>query len=178
MNNKIKYVEALDVYTPSDGDVVLFLGGGISNCPDWQKFVFNYLNSYSGFEKFVILNPRRKNFPINNPLASISQIKWEFEHLKLSTMVMFWFPCETLCPITLFEYGKHLIGNKKLFVGCHEKYGRKIDLEVQTYLEQPHLLIRNYLEEMCDDVLNYLRSINRWGDKNGGPTPEWKSPLE
>ena len=36
-------------------------------------------------------NPRRKDFPINDPIASEEQITWEFEHLKNSDIIIFWF---------------------------------------------------------------------------------------
>lgn len=164
MSDKMNYIEALDVYQPSFGDTSLFLGGGISNCADWQSQVKEFLGSYSGFKNFYVLNPRRANFPMDDPNASTAQIEWEHHHLKLSTMVIFWFPCETLCPITLFEYGKHLVGNKKLFVGCHPDYKRKIDVEVQTRLEQPNLKVHDSIESICKDILSYLRSINCWGN--------------
>jgi len=40
------------------------------------------------------------------------------------------FPCETLCPITLYELGTWSILSQqtgaKLFVGCHPEYKRKV----------------------------------------------------
>jgi hypothetical protein len=106
----------------------VFLAGGISNCADWQstlaeKFAITCPN-------LVLLNPRRKNFDVSDHSESERQIKWEFNHLRKSSAILFWFPSETLCPITLFELGQWsalagLLG-KRLFVGCDPQYQRKV----------------------------------------------------
>ena len=33
----MKYFEALDEYEPQEGEKSIFLAGGITGCPDWQK---------------------------------------------------------------------------------------------------------------------------------------------
>ena len=34
--------------------------------------------------------------------------------------ILFWFPCESICPIVLFELGTHLmVPGKPLFIGMH-----------------------------------------------------------
>ena len=48
----------------------LFLAGGITGCPDWQKEMIHLLND----EPILIYSPRRKNFPIHNPNAAYEQI--------------------------------------------------------------------------------------------------------
>lgn len=165
----MRYIEALEEYTPSQGELSLFLAGGISECNDWQRFVpsrFSYSN-------LVLLNPRRANFPIDDPLASEEQIIWEHKHLRLATAIMFWFPCETLCPITLFEYGKWLGSHdlttqgksivslrKQLFVGCHPDYGRKNDLIIQTELERPGLKVHQCLTAVFEEVDNWYAKAN------------------
>jgi hypothetical protein len=48
--------------------------------------------------------------------------RWEHDHLRRSKAIMFWFPSETLCPITLYELGAWTIlarqTGTKLFVGA------------------------------------------------------------
>jgi hypothetical protein len=158
----MKYVEAFspefpNEYHPQPGEVSLFLGGGITGCENWQAIITAGLKNNSS-DDLVVLNPRRANWPMNDPEASTKQIDWEYRHLKLATMIMFWFAPETLCPITLFEYGKWLVGNKPLFVGCHPDYKRKLDVEVQTKLERPFQKVFSSLDEMLGSVLLFDRS--------------------
>ncbi len=48
--------------------------------------------------------------------------RWEHDHLRRAKAIMFWFPSETLCPITLYELGAWTIlarqTGTKLFVGA------------------------------------------------------------
>ena len=67
----MKYIEALETYEPKPGEVSLFLAGGISNCADWQKYFVDAFKK----ENIVLLNPRRANFPVNDPEAADAQIK-------------------------------------------------------------------------------------------------------
>lgn len=106
----------------------LFLAGGISGCSDWQASVAEAFASLC--PDLVLLNPRRKNFNVSDDSESVKQIHWEFEHLRKASAILFWFPHETLCPITLFELGQWsvLAGvlGKRLFVGCDPKYLRRV----------------------------------------------------
>jgi len=134
------------------GESSLFLGGGITGCLDWQAEMCRLLKDAD----IVVINPRRKNWPINDPSATDKQIRWEYEHLQTANMIMFWFAPETLCPITLFEYGKWLVRNKPLFVGCDPQYKRLLDVQVQTALERPFQRIFTRLEDVADDILLHL----------------------
>src|SRR5690606_13245814 len=90
----------------------IFLAGGISNCPDWQTPVANKLLEHTNF---TIFNPRRNDWNMDDEAEeSKKQIIWEHEYLARSETILFWFPQETLCPITLLEYGKFLVSNRKL----------------------------------------------------------------
>lgn len=114
----------------------VFVAGGISNCPDWQSdIVTNCMNT----EKYDIVNPRRSTGFDNTGLTAREQITWEHMALSKVDSCIFWFPQETLCPITLFEFGKFLIKAKQhsvsLIVGWHQNYQRAFDLEVQIQLE-------------------------------------------
>src|SRR5262245_52117185 len=108
----MRYIEALTEYIPAD-DVSLFLGGGISGCPDWQREIVTLLADTD----LTLLNPRRAFFPIDDPSQAERQIEWEFRHLRLATAILFWFPRETLCPIALYELGAWSMTDKPLFVG-------------------------------------------------------------
>jgi hypothetical protein len=115
------YIEALAEY-PTPGPS-LFLSGGITGCQPWQRPIADRLMDLP----LTILNPRRANFPINDPDAAVEQIEWEHRHLRRATAVLFWSPPETLCPITLYELGAWSMTSKPLFVGAHPKYQRRAE---------------------------------------------------
>src|SRR5262249_8534497 len=111
----------------------LFLAGGISGCGGWQSRVGG-LRAAPGLAP---LNPRRANSTWHDPNAAEEQIRWEFRHLRKASGVLFWFPCETLCPIALYELGAWSMTDKPLFVGAHPEYARRLDLLIQTGLVRP-----------------------------------------
>lgn len=131
----MKYIESPELYYT--GKVSLFLAGGITSCPNWQKEMVELLKDLD----IVIYNPRRENFPIEDPNAAYEQIKWEFETLDRVDMILFWFSRGSLNPIVLFEYGKWLMNlrseddYKPLFIGIDPEYERKRDVFIQTQLE-------------------------------------------
>lgn len=130
----------------------LFLGGGITGCFDWQAKMCQLLADTD----LVIFNPRRKHWPMDDPNATKKQIKWEYDHLLWSDINMFWFAPETLCPITLLEYGKWVVRNKPLFVGCDPEYKRLLDVQVQTALERPYQKVFTNLEEVAEDIKKHV----------------------
>jgi hypothetical protein len=135
----------------------IFLAGGISNCPNWQSEVVASLADFN----ITVVNPRRVTFDIFNHGEAAKQIEWEHKHLSLCDNILFWFPRETVCPITLLEYGKFLpmASGKNLFVGCHRQYSRNLDLDVQTRLERPDMRIYRDIDSVLHDV--YAHFWNR-----------------
>lgn len=129
---------------------LLFLGGGISNCPDWQTEAVNYLSKYN--DNLVIANPRRDLFDMKDPAASKIQIEWEFRLLRMADWVLFWFPCETLCPITLFELGSAMERNQKVFVGCHPDYQRLLDVQHQVRLRGKGIKVVTSLADLLSQI--------------------------
>jgi len=171
----MKYVEALTNWDYSTGlykrEKSIFLAGGITNCPDWQQEMVQLLKDTD----LTLLNPRRKHFPIDNPNAALEQIKWEHYYLDKATAILFWFPCETLCPIVLYELGVWAGFDevKPVFIGVHPNYKRRQDVEIQMKLAQPYLPIVCTLEDLANQVII-------WGEgKNSGTkiTPYWKEEV-
>lgn len=121
---------------------LVFLAGGITNCPDWQQDTATALSLEPGGQcNFTLLNPRRKNFPMGDPGASQAQIAWEHEALWSSDIILFWFSRGSDNPIVLLEYGMHLMRNRLQtsgaptpIVGCDPEYPRAMDVRVQTQL--------------------------------------------
>lgn len=132
----------------------LFLGGGISNCPMWQNEMLKLLAS---FQRMMVFNPRRKDFDTSDLQMEEGQIRWEYFYLNMANMIMFWFPAETLCPITLYELGSWVKTNKRIFVGHHPNYARKRDLHIQLKLARPSLVVATELEEMAFQISCHLR---------------------
>lgn len=132
----------------------IFLAGGIQNCEDWQSRFASYLEKTS----WTLLNPRRPNFPMDDPTAAEKQIQWEFDHLRKADHIIFWFPKETLCPIVLYELGAwsaHPLSS--IMIGIHPDYQRKQDVEIQTKLVRPEVNIFYTLEDLANGVLS------QWG---------------
>lgn len=139
----------------------LFLAGGITNCPNWQKELVKLLEN----TELIIFNPRRENFPIEEPNAAYEQIKWEYNKFQVCKQISFWFSTGSLNPIVLFEYGRwsyvaikywqYLI---KIFVGIDPEYKRKQDVEIQTKLLDPFeksIKIVYNLEEMAQQIIDF-----------------------
>ena len=104
----------------------------------------------------TIYNPRRENFPIDDPNASEEQITWEFKHLSSSDIISFWFSKGSLNPIVLFELGKYGLSstNKKILVGIDPGYERTQDVEIQTKLSRPDIKIVYSLGGLASQILN------------------------
>jgi hypothetical protein len=147
----MQYIEAPAEYKGKGKS--LFLGGGISNCPDWQKEFAALLKN----ERLVLLNPRRKEFGKQFQKIMKEQISWEYKHLRKADALIFWFPKETLCPITLYELGAHAMTSKTLFVGMHPKYKRRKDVEIQLKLVRPKIKIVYALKELARQVHAWVK---------------------
>lgn len=148
---KMKLITAPNHYR-SDQEISLFLGGGITNCPNWQNDIIEGLSDAD----CVLYNPRRENFDISNPEESDIQIEWEHQYLSYSTAIMFWFPEETLCPITLYELGKYTSTCRYVFVGCHPNYARKFDVVKQLSLSRPDINVVFSLDDLANQIKNFF----------------------
>jgi hypothetical protein len=137
-------------------DLSVFLGGGITNCPEWQAALIDSLTG-TVENNIVLLNPRRAKFDVSDASASVTQIQWEFDYLKRADVKLFWFPQESICPITLFELGKELATDPtKLVVGCSANYSRMTDIEIQSRFHDVDV-IRGF-DYFCDKVQKVLWS--------------------
>lgn len=144
----MQIIEAPNDY-PEISDV--FLGGGISNCPDWQKDIIGLLRDVPG----VGLNPRRTG-EFTEDIAD-EQITWEYHALRSVHTVFFWFPKETLCPITLLELGVFTQRpDTRLIVGTHPDYARRFDVIKQLELARPEVKVYDNIEDMA---VEYIRQI-------------------
>lgn len=146
------YVECPTEYEALDRRSI-FLAGGITGCPDWQADARVMLEG-SGLD-LDILNPRRQNFP-TGPGVADDQIAWEYRHLRKAQSILFWFPKETLCPITLYELGAWGITNKPIFIGCDPGYQRTVDVVIQTRFARPDVVVVDNLPDLIRNVRDYF----------------------
>jgi hypothetical protein len=147
---KLIYKEAPNDIDVQKGSVAVFLAGGITNCPDFQSEICNKLKSLP--DSLIILNPRRANFPIHDPSAAETQIRWEYKMLRRANLISFWFPKETLCPIVLLELGAAMMTKTPLVVGVHPDYVRKQDVVIQASCARPGLPVFDNLEDVVDGI--------------------------
>ncbi len=144
------YIEAPNEF--NEPGPSLFLAGGISGTHDWQTELVALLADLP----LVLLNPRRRNFPMDDPTAAEGQIAWEFRHLRRACAVAFWFPPETLCPIALFEMGGRVAEkNQALFVGTHPDYQRRLDVEIQLRLARPEVVVTSDIPALAEQVRSW-----------------------
>ena len=139
----MKYIEAITNYEKLPGERSIFLAGGIIDCGDWQKEMTDRLSDTN----LIILNPRRNDFP-EETNATVTQIKWEFDHLRKADMILFWFPREGPCMTSLFELGTWSHSDKPLFIGIEPGYVKRGGMIKQLALIRPELPIVNNLEDL------------------------------
>lgn len=160
-------IRVMTVYTspevlPEHLDLPIFLAGGISNCPDWQAELISQLDGPT----ITLINPRREKYEDSEDIAR-AQIKWEYDAFKQVEndpvvdrvsnwgSVLFWFPEETLCPITLLELGKLTQQRTPIFVGVHPNYARRLDVEVQLELSRPEVTVVYSLEDLAQQIKDH-----------------------
>jgi len=155
-------IKVFEAITKESGNgFKIFLAGGITNCPDWQTDIIAKLRGSNIIIDLDIYNPRRKNFPIHDPNASLEQIKWEFEKLKNADMIIFWFSRGSLNPIVLYELG--MWGNSRntpIIIGTDNEYERKRDVIIQTNLARSDLPLLCSLEGIVEEIKRVIEESN------------------
>ena len=124
--------------------VKVFLAGGIQKCDEWQQKVIDLFKTNGESKNVYLMNPRRENFPIDDPNASYEQIKWEFDMLEQCDLfTMLFLNSESDQPICFYELGRNIermkerfpqSWDKRIVVTCDINFKRKQDVEIQTKL--------------------------------------------
>lgn len=133
--------EPLDI---KNDEIAVFLAGGITDCPDWQKEVIKLLSTHIDCTKLVVLNPRRENFPIDDPNAVEEQITWEFNALEqMDIFSMYFCSGNRDQPICMYELGRNICRmqmrfpadwEKRIIITQEQGYRRFADVRIQTIL--------------------------------------------
>lgn len=140
----------------------VFLAGGITNCPEWQDEIIEILKDYSDG---IILNPKRKNFPIHDPNAALEQITWEFHALNNCDIFSMWFSAsESVQPICLYELGRHLALKRshRVVIGVEPGYKRAQDVYIQTKLVNEDIAYR-ISADLLQHAKNIITALNKIG---------------
>jgi hypothetical protein len=146
-------MDVIEAPNPHPQRTDVFMGGGISGCPNWQKDVIYLLHDVPG----VIVNPRREG-EFTEAIA-YEQITWEYHALRTADTVFFWFPMETMCPITLFELGVFTQRkDTRLIVGVHPDYARRFDVIRQLELARPEVVVQDDLYGLVEEYKRALRA--------------------
>lgn len=163
----MRCVQSPEIYVPSlhKLDATLFMAGGITGCSDWQADMLSRLKAEDSRLKdadLIVFNPRRREFNMDTAGGDegYKQIKWEFQHLRNSYAILFWFPAETLCPITLFELGAWSTDSRiPLFVGTDPAYARKYDVVTQLQLARPDVKVVHSLSDLAQQVVLFFGTM-------------------
>jgi len=117
----------------TQGKIKVFLGGGITGCPDWQRELIDKIN----MSEVHIYNPRW-----DYKWTGYQQIEWEYNKLKQSDIIVIWFAKGGQNRIVFYELGKWVnSSNITAFVGCDPEFDRKDDVVIQTKLARPDLTV-------------------------------------
>ncbi len=158
----LRYIEAPARY---DGEAAsLFLGGGITGCPNWQMRAVLQLDAIGS--PAVVLNPRRKSYPAGQAEAAREQIAWEYEHLRIADVILFWFCADTVQPIALYELGAHAARGTRLAVGAHPHYPRRLDVVEQLRHVRPDVTVHESLQATVRAAAALLPAAPPGGPEN------------
>ena len=155
----MRIIKAPMIWTQRIEEHSVFLAGGISKCPNWQEVVTSHIKFGFDQTNLLVLNPRRDDFDVSNTKASEKQIVWEHDALNRCDTLLFWFPKDTPCPITLYELGNYCEKKPNLIVGVDPDYQRKLDVTIQTRLRRPDVKVQEGFDNFLMDVSKHLRSI-------------------
>ncbi|MEW2546576.1 nucleoside 2-deoxyribosyltransferase domain-containing protein [Streptomyces sp. NPDC047002] len=145
----VTYIECPALYEPAPGDPpAVFLAGGITGVQDWQR---EAVRGLAGLE-VVVLNPRRRHFPIDDPSQTPVQIRWEHRALHLAAVTVFWFPRSdasvTTQPIAMLELGAALDNPaRRIVVGTDPAFPRAADVQWQARLARPGMRVHTSLTD-------------------------------
>ena len=180
----MKIVTAPEEYEIRPDDVTVFLAGGITGCPDWQKETIKIFTDYIAhpyldnlnhdtLEHLVIFNPRREEFDVSNHSEATAQINWEFKYLNQIDIFTMYLCKETLQPICLYELGRYIevmkrrfpeTWHKQIIISANSQYERVRDVIDQVNLayegEIPNLWIfKSTLERHSYEIFRAAEEI-------------------
>ena len=86
------------------------------------------------------------------------QVIWETEKLNQADLVLFWFPHQTLCPITLYEYGWLINMDKLVAVGASPEYKRLSDIQLRL-IRLKNQIVNSSLSTTVLEAISKLNGV-------------------
>lgn len=168
----MRIITAPESYIRQPNDITVFLAGGITNCWEWQNKVIEMLQNEKevSLDNLVIFNPRRKDFPINDPNASEEQIKWEFNMLEQCDIFSMYFCAgESDQPICMYELGRNICRMQMRFpttfmnrivISVEDGYKRAKDVAIQGRLAFGYPLEDYWFDSYTDNIEDHSNYIS------------------
>lgn len=144
---KVPDWDSLDEYR------AIFLAGEIT-LPSWQDSLVERLSETG----LVILNPVNLSL-VDEHQAIWDQVSWEYIEMRSVDSILFWFPKEKECSISLYELGVCSEWDKRIFVGIEPGYRHAQDIEIRMSMARPDVNIVYSLDKLAAQVL-------KWADTN------------
>jgi hypothetical protein len=157
----LNYIEAPSHDMPERGRISVFLAGGITDCPDWQAEAREWFTHSAVAGSVTLFNPRRAAYA-HTSMAAAQQIRWEYDRLRQAQVLLFWFPKETLCPITLYELGAWSMTGKPMVIGAHDDYARRVDIVLQTGFVRPEVCIYPSILSAVDRACKIISRLSAY----------------
>lgn len=162
----MRVITAPEKFDLQPNEISIFLAGGIQKTAEWQEEVIAALQKEFADKPLVVMNPRRKNFPIHDPNAAFGQIKWEYDALEIADIFSMYFAGNTTSdqPICMLEYGKHLERRNanndlnRLIVTSEPSYSRNQDVIIQTALVSKDIHVGTSLEEHIKMTISVVKT--------------------
>ena len=137
----MKVITSPNIHNRQPEDIVCFLAGGISNCPDWQKTVIEEIEKTEDIDlsHLVIFNPRQENFKMYDAVTAQKQIEWEFRWLEQCDIFSMYFcNADSVQPICMYELGRHVLKKERqpnnIIISIEDGYARQFDVITQVNL--------------------------------------------
>ena len=128
-----------------------FLAGGST---DWRQKLTDSMTS-DQFYHAIVVDPFDKNY---KPEVNTA---WEFKSMQKVDCVVFWFPKESLYPISLFELGVVCRDSLKgLIVGMDLEYAKREIIIEQLKLFRPDVNVVSSLPEVMGQMEKFVESYN------------------
>ena len=157
------------------GAVSVFLAGGISGCPNWQKEVIEHLGDYPDTDDLIVFNPRGDIFEKDEIDKDDLYVQWRWENYFLKNIDIFSiYFCEGKSQsFSMYELGK-FFGVKVISRNGIFTYSIPILSTEKGFSKFDGILCRTAFEfDDADDIItNYKKNGIVPSYINANATPE------
>ena len=123
----------------------VFLAGCANT--EWRKDFVKHFDKYDG----TFYDPKRDDWSKMSRDDLWNQVRWEYERLRLSDIIVYHFNVGSVCPITLLEYGTWgLSKGTPIAVYVEEGYEKWDDIYLQTKNARPDVPILDSEESLIE----------------------------